>query len=68
MPNSYMIITEKDWEKATPEQRDWMVFNTIQKMGCRLRKLERRPVIDKIYAFAGGIVGGALAYLGIKIS
>lgn len=68
MSDSYMIITEKDWEKATPEQRDWMVFNTIQKMGCRLRKLERRPVIDKIYAFAGGIIGGALAYLGIKIS
>ena len=63
-----MIITEKDWEKATPEQRDWMVFNTIQKMGCRLRKLERRPVIDKIYAFVGGIIGGALAYLGIKIA
>lgn len=68
MPNSYMVITEKDWEKATEEQRAWMLFNTMQNMNCRVKKLERRPIIDKIYAFAGGIIGGALAYLGIKMS
>jgi len=68
MSNGYMIITEKDWEKATEKQRGWMLFNTIQQMELRLKKLERKPIIDKVYAFAGGIIGGALAYLGIKIS
>lgn len=68
MTDSYMVITEKDWEKADEKQRSWMLFNTIQNMNHRLKKLERRPVIDKIYAFSGGVVGGALAYFGIKIS
>ena len=68
MSNGYMIINEKDWEKASEEQRSWMVFNTIQSINARLEKLEKRPVADKIYAFGGGIVGGALSYLGIKIA
>jgi len=44
-----------------------MMFNTIQSMDKRLKKLEKRPIMDKVTSFAGGIVGGALAYLGIKI-
>ena len=68
MPNGYMVITEKDWEKTTPENRSWMLFNTVQNMNNRLKKLERRPIIDKALAFGGGIFGGAMAYLGIKIS
>ena len=68
MSNGYMIITEKDWEEATEKQRGWMLFNTIQSMDARLKKLEKRPIVDKVYAFGGGIVGGALSYLGIKIA
>ena len=68
MSDGYMVITEKDWEKATPENRSWMLFNTVQNMNNRLKKLERRPIVDKVLAFGGGIFGGALAYLGIKIS
>ena len=68
MSDSYMVITEKDWEQADEKMRSWMLFNTVQNMNHRLKKLERRPVIDKIYAFAGGVVGGALAYFGIKMS
>jgi len=67
MANGYMIITEKDWEEATEKQKSWMMFNTIQSMDKRLKKLEKRPIMDKVTSFAGGIVGGALAYLGIKI-
>jgi len=67
MSNSYMIITEKDWEEASEKQRSWMMFNTIQSMDARLKKLEKRPIMDKVFSFAGGIIGGALAFLGIKI-
>jgi len=67
MSNSYMIITEKDWEEATEKQRGWMLFNTIQSMDARLKKLEKRPIMDKVFSFSGGIIGGALAYFGIKI-
>lgn len=68
MSDGLMVITEKDWEQSTEEQRSWMLFNTMQNMNCRVKKLERRPFLDKICAFAGGIVGGAAAYLGLKIS
>ena len=63
-----MVITEKDWEKANEKARSWMLFNTVQNMNCRLKKLERRPVVDKVWAFFGGIIGGAAAYIGLKIS
>ena len=66
--SNHMIVNEKDWDIASEEQRSWMVFNTIQSINTRLEKLEKRPIIDKIYAFGGGIIGGAFAYLGIKIA
>ena len=66
MSDSYMVITEKDWEQADEKSRSWMLFNTVQNMNCRLKKLEKRPIVDKIYAFAGGAFGGALAALGLK--
>ena len=66
--SNHMIVNEKDWEIASEEQRSWMVFNTIQSINTRLEKLEKRPIIDKVYAFGGGIIGGALAYLGIKMT
>ena len=67
MSNSYMSIKEKDWEKATEKQKSWMLFNTVQSMDARLKKLEKRPIIDKMFSFVGGVIGGALAFLGIKI-
>ena len=66
MPNSYMVLTEKDWEKATPEQQSWMIFNTMQNMRSRLKKLERRPLFDKAFSLIGGTIGGALAAIGLK--
>ncbi len=68
MPNSFIIITEKDWEKADKNQRDWMTFNTMQNMNKRLEALEKRSFIHKALAFGGGAFGGALAYFGIKLS
>ena len=67
MSNGYMIIKEKDWEKASEEQRSWMVFNTIQSINVRLEKLEKRPIINKALSLVGGVIGGALAYIGIKV-
>jgi hypothetical protein len=66
MANGFIVVDDKDWEKASQEQRDWMTYNTMRKIDTRLTKLERKPIIDKACAFAGGVVGGALAYLGIK--
>ena len=67
MANGFIVIHEKDWEKANAEQRAWMTFNTLQDVNLRLRKLEKRTLVDKVSSFAGGIVGGALAFIGIKV-
>lgn len=64
-----MVVTEKDWEKATADRRSWMTYNTLQALGERLKKLENKAFIEKIYSFSGGILGGALAvwaYLGLR--
>ena len=63
-----MIVTEKDWESATENQKTWMIFNTIQDINRRLEQLEKKPLLIKIYTFIGGIIGGALAYIGIKLA
>jgi hypothetical protein len=66
MANGFITVNEKDWEKNSPEQRDWLIFNTLQSMNERLKTLEKRPVADKCFALAGGIIGGFAAALGLK--
>jgi hypothetical protein len=41
MKNGFLILNDKDWEKATPEQRDWWIFNTLQAIDGRTKKLEQ---------------------------
>lgn len=64
--HGFLVVDEKDWQELAPERRDWLIFNTLKSLDCRLETLERRPHIDKFYAFAGGILGGLVAALGIK--
>lgn len=66
MVNGFMIVNEKDWESASAEQRDWLIFNTLQSLDSRLKSLESKSVFDKVCAFAGGVVGGLAAALGLK--
>jgi hypothetical protein len=67
MGEGFLVMNEKDWEKMTAEQRDWAVFNTLCRMDQRLSKLEKRPIADKCFSFLGGVIGGFLAAIGIKI-
>lgn len=60
------VITKDTWAELPPEQREWLLFDTIQDMNVRLKAVEKRPLIDKCFAFAGGIIGGVLAFLGVK--
>jgi len=62
--NGFLIVDEKDWKGLDPDRRDWLIFNTLKSMDGRLKKLERW---NKASSFVGGIIGGALAALGIKM-
>lgn len=61
-----MVITEKDWEKASAEQRDWYLFNTLQCVGSRLKVIEKRDFIYKTYSCVGGVIGGLIFWIGVK--
>ena len=41
MANGFIVVNEKDWEKSSPEQKEWMIFNTLQDLSERLAKLCR---------------------------
>jgi hypothetical protein len=67
MGNGFITVNRKDWEDATPEQRDWMIFNTLQTIHVRLKALEKKGLYDKGCSLLGGIIGGACAFFGIKL-
>lgn len=67
MSNGFLIVDEKDWKEMAPERRDWLIFNTLKSMDERLKKLEKRPMVDKICATIGGTIGGFIAALGLKV-
>jgi hypothetical protein len=66
MANGF-VVTKEDWEHMTPAQQGWLTFNAVQELDKRVRVLEDRPFVDKCFAAAGGIIGGAMAYLGLKM-
>ena len=66
MQNGFLILNEKDWEKMSQAQKEWATYNTLCGIDSRLKKLEKKKFFDKVYSFAGGIVGGAASVLGIK--
>lgn len=66
MANGFLVLDEQDWETATPQQRDWIIFKTLKSIDDRLQKLEKRPLTDKCWSFLGGAVGGFAAALGLK--
>jgi len=66
MTNGFIIIDEHDWESTPPEKRDKLMYQTMKSIDLRLQKLEKRPIIDKCFSFAGGVIGGAAAALGIR--
>jgi len=66
MEEGFLVLTEKDWEKMSPEQKGWASFNTMQRLHSRLCEIEKRPMTDKVYSLAGGVIGGFAAALGIK--
>ena len=68
MANGFLVLDEHDWDDATPEQRDKMIFKTLKSMDDRLKVIEKRPFMDKCFSFLGGAVGGFAAALGLKFS
>ena len=63
MANGFIVVNEKDWEKSSPEQKEWMIFNTLQDLSERLAKLERQFAYKTALNFFGSVIGGAVTIL-----
>ena len=53
-------ISKDTWDHMPPEQRDWIMFETMQRMNSRLAKLESKKWINSGCAVIGGAIGGFL--------
>ena len=63
MSNGF-IISKDTWDHMPDEQKEWIMFETMQAVHVQIKQLKRW---NKLSSFAGGIVGGACAALGIKV-
>ena len=66
MTNAKMTINEERWKGFDEEEKSWILFDTLQDINKRVKKLENRKLMDSAKVFAGGLIGGAAAVLGMK--
>lgn len=50
---------------STDEKLD-LIYNALLILNERVSALEKQSWIKSLWAFGGGVIGGALAYMGIK--
>jgi hypothetical protein len=64
MAKGFLVVDEKDWSELAAERRDWLIFNTLKSMDDRLKSLESW---NKPLSVIGGVLGGFLAALGLRM-
>lgn len=67
MPDFKMVVNEERWKEFSEEEKSWLTYDTLQDINKRVKKLENRKFFDSAKSFAGGVIGGAAAIIGMKI-
>lgn len=67
MANLKMPVSEQSWKTLDKDEQSWFIYNTLRSFDGRLEHLEGRRLLDKSLTVAGGIIGGGLAFLGLKV-
>ena len=68
MPDNIKMVVKKErWKEFSEEEKSWITYDTLQDINKRVKKLENRKFWDSAKSFAGGLIGGAVAILGIKL-
>lgn len=57
------IVSKETWDHMPDEQQKWIMFETMQAVNARLKRLEKW---NRVASFCGGIIGGICAAVGIK--
>ena len=63
MSNGF-VVSKETWDHMPDEQQKWIMFETMQAVNIRLKRLERW---NRFASFLGGIIGGICAVIGIKV-
>jgi hypothetical protein len=67
MPDVKMVVNKERWKEFSEEEKSWITYDTLQDINKRVKKLENRKFLDGAKSFAGGLIGGAAAIIGIKL-
>jgi len=59
----FMIVSKNMWKGLSAEQKEWLLFDTIQNIDTRLHKLEKRKTADKVFHFLGNTIGSFSAVM-----
>ena len=65
MSDAKMTINKERWRGFEEEEKSWILFDTLQGIDARVKKLENRKLWDGAKTFAGGLIGGAAAAIGM---
>ena len=60
-------VSREEFMRKTNDDKLVCLFDVVSTVQGELERMKRRPIIDKLYSFVGGIVGGAAAMLGKEI-
>jgi len=63
MGNGCIVVDRKTWEHLSEEDRDFMIYETLNSLNARLRQIERWAWLKVSTQFFASMVGGALVVL-----
>lgn len=61
-----MVISKDDFKALPPDDRDYIIYTTVNNVERRVYALEQKRWINRGASFLGGIAGGIIAILGVK--
>lgn len=64
---AHMVISKDDFKALPPDDRDYIIYTTVNNVERRVSVLEKRKLIDKGVAVVTGFLGGIAGILGLKL-
>jgi hypothetical protein len=64
---AHVIIREEQFKSMALEQQTWIMYTTLKSVEERVYKLERQKMIRTACSSIGGVIGGFLAFIAVKV-
>ena len=63
MTNGCIVVDKVAWERMTPSEQSYLIYDTLQSQDRRIKKLEQWLWLRITSQFFGAMIGGALVVL-----